>query len=370
MALLAAAAAFVCHRLALGVTGDEAASRSAWLAAAGPPLLFYSFHIYTEAPSALASGGALALLLGAPGVAGAAVAALGAAALPWLHVKMVPAAAALGVVALARLRGRPLAAFLAVAGAAAASFLGYYASVLGRASPLALYGGLPDDARVLTWRALPGLLLDRSFGLLPVAPVFLLALAGLPSLLRSRGAWPHVLVGLASLGPLLSWRMWWGGQCPPARFLVPLLPLLAVALGLRLARSTRGLARWWRGLLLAGGALAAVAVANPAAHLLLNRANRPTRLWTALSGPPSIGDYLPSLTHDSSRDARLALVWLVALAGLLVLDVLAQTRPRLDRAFSSLAVAVAAALLLGMAVDLTAGPVVPALPAETAPATP
>jgi hypothetical protein len=195
-------------------------------------------------------------------------------------------------------------------------------------------------------------------------------LAGLPLLVRKRGAWPHVLVGLATIGPLLSWRMWWGGQCPPARFLVPLLPLLAVALGLRLARSTRGLARWWRGLLLAGGALAAVAVAHPAAHLLLNRANRPTRLWAALAGPPSIADYLPSLTHGSSRDARLALVWLVALAGLLVLDVLAQTRPRLDRAFSSLAVAVAAALLLGMAVDLTAGPAVPALPAQTVPAAP
>ena len=51
------------------------------------------------------------------------------------------------------------------------------------------------------------------------------------------------------------------------------------------------------------------------------------------------------------------------------LDVLAETRPRL-MAFSSLAVAVAAALLLGMAVDLTAGPVVPALPAQTALATP
>ncbi len=81
--------------------------------------------------------------------AGAALAALCAAALPWLHVKMIPAAAALGLVALVRLRGRALAAFLAVAGAAAVSFGLYYASVFGLASPLALYGGVPADARVL-----------------------------------------------------------------------------------------------------------------------------------------------------------------------------------------------------------------------------
>ena len=229
----------------------------------GPPLLFYSFHIYTEAPSALASGGALALLLGAPGVAGAAVAALGAAALPWLHVKMVPAAAALGVVVLARLRGRRLAAFLAVAGAAAAScrpdyavgagVRGYAAGALRRpprrrAGPdLACAAGTPSTVLWLAQLGVPA------------------RARGVADGLRSRGARPHVLVGLlASLGRLLSWRMWWGGQCPPARFLVPLLPLLAVALGLRLARSDEGprplvaraAARW-------GGALAAVAVANP-----------------------------------------------------------------------------------------------------------
>ena len=256
-------AALVCRRLALQLTGDEAASGVAWLAAAGPPLFFYSFHLYTEAPSALAAGGSLALLLGAPGTAAAALAALCAAALPWLHVKMIPAAAALGLVALVRLRGRALAAFLAVAGAAAAAFGLYYASVFGLASPLALYGGVPADARVFSWRALPGLFLDRSFGLLPIAPVFLLALAGLPAVLRRREAWPHALVGLAVLAPLLTWRMWWGGQCPPARFLVPMLPFLVVALALRLARPRAGLARWGPGLLLTGAVLVVVAVAEP-----------------------------------------------------------------------------------------------------------
>jgi hypothetical protein len=356
MALMAAAAALVCRRLALQLTGDQNASLTAWLAAAGPPLFFYSFHLYTEAPSALAAAGSLALLLGAPGTAGAALAALCAAALPWLHVKMIPAAAVLGTIALVRLRGRALAAFLAVAGALAASFGLYYAAVFGLASPLAVYGGVPADAQVLSWRTLPGLFLDRSFGLLPIAPVLLLALAGVPAVLRRREAWPHAILGLAVLAPVLTWRMWWGGQCPPARFLVPMLPFLAVALALRLARSRAGLARWCPGLLLTGAVLSVVAVAEPAARLLLNRGNRPTRLWAVLSGAVPIGDYLPTLTHASERDTRLALVWLVALALLLALDRLAQVRSRLDRVFSSFAAAVMALLLLGVAIDLTVGP--------------
>ncbi len=356
MALVAAAAALVCRRLALQLTGNEAVSLVAWTAAVGPPLFFYSFHLYTEAPSALAAGGSLALLLGAPGAAGAALAAVCAAALPWLHVKMIPAAAALGLIAVVRLRGRALAAFLAVAGAAAAAFLLYYASVFGLASPLALYGGVPADAQILSWRSLPGLFLDRSFGLLPIAPVFLLALAGLPMVLRRREAWPHALVGLAVLAPLLSWRMWWGGQCPPARFLVPMLPFLVVALALRLAHSRAGLARWCPGLLLTGAVFSIVAVAEPTARVLLNRGNRPTRLWAVLSDAVPIGDYLPTLTHASARDALLALVWIVAVCLLLALDRLAQVRPRIDRAFSSFAAAVMAGLLLGVVIDVTVGP--------------
>jgi len=366
MALIAAAAALVCRQLALQLTGDRAASAIAWLAATGPPLFFYSFHLYTEAPSALAAGASLLLLLGTPGAGRAALAALLAAALPWLHVKMIPAAAALGLVALVRLRGRALAAFLLVAATAAASFALYYWSVFGVASPLALYGGVPADARVLSWRSLAGLFLDRSFGLLPIAPLFLLALAGLPGVLRRREGWPHALVGLAVLAPLVSWRMWWGGQCPPARFLVPMLPFLVVALTLRFAGARTGLARWWPGLLLTGASLSAVAVAEPAARLLLNRGNRPTRLWAALSEGVPIGDYLPTLTHASERDARLALVWLVALALLLALDRVAASRPHVDRAFSSFAAAVAAVLLLGIVIDLGVGrpaPLPPPAPA-------
>jgi hypothetical protein len=369
MAILGAAAAVVARQLALDLTGDREAAAWAWLAAAGPPLAFYSFLFYTEAPSALFVSLALLLLLRPRGAAGAALAAAAASALPWLHLKMLPAAAALGLVALVRLRGWALATFATAALAAATCFAAYYASVFGVASPLAIYGGMPEDARVLTWRAPAGLLLDRSFGLLPMAPVFLLALAGVAAVRGRRAAWPHALVAAAVLVPALSWRMWWGGQCPPARFLVPLVPLLAVAIAVRRAPPRHGLAHWTPAVAALGFGLATVAVAEPGARLLLNFRNRPTRLWAALSGDVAIADYIPSLTHPSPRDTKVALVWLVATVTLLVLDRLAAKRPRVDRLFTSFSAAIGLVLLAVVSIDLLApspAAAPPAVPAEHA----
>jgi hypothetical protein len=352
IALAAAALALQARVLAERVTGDPRAALFAWSATAGPPLAFYSFHVYTEVPSGLALVLSLRLLLAAPTVRGALAAALLASALPWLHVKMIPSAAALGVVALFRLRGRALAAFAVAAGLAAGGFLAYYAAVYGRPTPLALYGGLPAGESGSPVVAAAGLVLDRSFGLLPHAPVFLLALAGLPLLARrARALWPYGLVALAVAAPVLPWRMWWGGQCPPARFLVPLLPLLGLALAARLAASAVGLARW-RGPLLVGGVLLGLFMtARPERLMLLNRGDRPTRVWGALSGDVPLGRYLPSLVSADAQELRVAALWLAALLCLVVLDASARSNERFERCFRGLELPLFLALALGAGVD-------------------
>jgi len=355
MSLLAALLALEVRRMAWRLTGDPTAAFLAWAAAAGPPVCFYAFHLYTEVPSALCLAACLNLLLGAPGAAGAALAALLASFLPWLHVKMIPAAAALGVVALVRLRGRARAAFLMVAGTMALADLAYYRHVFGQWTPLALYGGvLPEAARSSPVSAVLGFLLDRSFGLLPHAPVFLIALLGLAALsARARqDAWPHLLVGLAVLAPLLTWRMWWGGQCPPGRMLVPLVPVLASALALRAAQPVVGLARWRGPLLALGLALAAFMASDPGGLMLLNRGNRPTRVWAALSGEAPLGRYLPSLTLPDATQWGVALVWVLALGILIALDRLARDRRPVDERFGSLGLPVLLLLAVGAAVDL------------------
>jgi hypothetical protein len=349
-AFMASALGLVVRSLALLETGDPRAAFWAWAAAVGPPLAFYSFHLYTEVPSALALGFALVLLLGSPTAFRAFLAALLASALPWFHVKMIPAAAVLGLLALVRLRGRPRGVFAAAAGVMAVAYMGYYYSVFHHPTPLAIYGGVPRDMSGSPWRALPGIFLDRSFGLFPYAPVFLVAFAGFP-FLKGRA---QVFVGLAVLGPLLFWRMWWGGQCPPGRFLVPLLPLLGTALAARAAAGPKGLVRWRAGLIGLGLALFLFMVWRPEERLLLNHSDRPTRVWSALSEP--LGRYLPSLVSGDPSELKVALVWVVALSVLLILDWRARRTEAVDRLFRGVGLPLVLLLLAGEAVDYWARP--------------
>ena len=357
LALLAAWLVVEVRALALRATGDASAAAFAGGIAAGPPVVAYAFHLYTEVPSALAVVLGLRLLQREASVPRAFLAALAASALPWLHVKMALAAVALGLVGLVLLRGRARAVFVATATVMAAAYSAYCLHVFGQATPLAIYGGgLPPDASGSPLSTAFGLLLDRSFGLLPFAPVFLLSLAGVPFLarldrLRVASVWPVLLLGLAVLIPVLPWRMWWGGQCPPARFLVPLVPVLAVAIAMRVRGPIRGLARWRTALLAIGASLLLFAIYDPGRRLLLSRANIAPRLWEALAGDASPAPYLPSLTRPDPAEWRVAALWVAVIITLLILDGLARTREGVDRLFRGLGLPLALLLALGLGVD-------------------
>jgi hypothetical protein len=353
LAVVAALAAAETRRLAEMATRARAAGVFAWALAAGPPLAFYSFHVYTEAPAAFCLAIALRLLLGPVTVGTGIASAVAASALPFLHVKMTLAAVVLGVLALARARGRSLAAFAAVAAIAGVAFSAYYWSVFGRPTPLAIYGGVPRDAAGSPGIAALGLLFDRSFGLLPYAPAFLLSFAGLAPLLRgdrSIGA-ACCAAALSVVLPILSWRMWWGGQCPPARFLLPLVPLLGVSAACAAAASRRGLAAWRWPLVAIGCAVAAFAVVRPMDRLLLNRGDQPTRLLAALPAATPLQRYLPSLVNGGAEEMRVAAVWLGVVAALLALNALAAKRDRVARLFSGPVLPLAVFLLGGLLVD-------------------
>jgi hypothetical protein len=353
MAFLAAALGAEVYRLAARSWPAGDAPLLAWATMLGGPVAFYAFHIYTEVPSALALLLALRLV-GEGGTGRAAAAALLAGLLPWLHVKMVPAAAVVGVFGLLRLAARPRLAFAAVSALMAAAFLWHYQRVFGEPTPLAIYGGVPRDARSDWWRAALGLSLDRSYGLLPFAPVFLLGAAGVGRLLRGadrRRA--HLAAAAAVVVPVLVWRMWWGGFCPPGRFLVPALPVLALAVAARVAASGRGLARWRWALVGLGLALSAYLVHRPVDRLLLDRRAQPTRVWQWLGGfeEPTLNRYLPSLVSRDPEELRVAAVWAAGLGLLLALDVAAQRRRSADALFRSLALPLCLAVAGGAAID-------------------
>jgi hypothetical protein len=349
-ALLAGQVRAVAERLGADPTG----ARLAWVASLGPPVFFYAFHVYTELPSALAIAIAVRLLTPRAPLRSALAAAVAIACLPWLHLKLLLVSAALAAVGAARLRGRALSAFGAVLAAAGGAFLSWYHYVFGRPSPFAIYGGMPPEfSEGSPVRALAGLLLDRSFGLLPFAPIAVLALPGCARLVRSADGRTLLLILGCLTGPALFWRMWWGGQCPPARFLVPAAVVTGTALALASTASAgRGLARW-RGVLVAAGfSVALVAIARPGDLLLVNRGDRPTRFWAALSGERPVERYLPSLVFASAAETRVALVWLVALALLLALDALARRGGR--DWFGTPVPALAFFLFVGVLVDVWA----------------
>jgi len=262
-------------------------------------------------------------------------------------VKMIPAAAVLGLIALVRLRGRARTTFVAVAAVSAAAYLGFYWQVYGAPTPLALYGSkLPKKVkRADPWEALIGMFLDGGYGLLPVAPVFILGIAGLFALRRTSerpSEGPNaglvaafLALAAAELAPLLAWQTWWAGHCPPARFLVPLVPLLALLAALKTDASPSGLARWRGPLLGFGWALGLFASLPPSEHLLLNDHGEPARVWELLGGQPSVSRYLPLLTGGEPTEMRVALVWSALLLLLLLLDALARKRASIDRLFGA-----------------------------------
>jgi hypothetical protein len=365
LAVVAAALGLLVRRLARQAGADEDASLVAWAATVGPPVFFYTHFVYTEVLCAFAIAIALHLLLSSPGPAGAAVAAMALAALPWLHVKVALVSVTLGVFALVRLRSRARLAFALTAAAMVIVYLGYFWVIFGRPDPFALYGStVPKPmARMTPGRTLLGVFLDGGFGLLVYAPVFVLGLVGLPRLLgRSRrDRWAWGLTAAAVMLPVLAWKNWWGFS-PPARFLVPLVPVLAVAAAVRVSiRPTSGLARWRWPLVGVGVALALLMSAEPREMRMINTRDGPLMALELLDGEVSLARYLPRLTSRRGAErppwrppvaeVRVALVWAAALLALFGLDRRARTRERVDRAFRGLVLPVGLLLLVTVAVD-------------------
>lgn len=322
LAMGGAALGLLVHRFALRLSDDPDAALLAWVSLIGPPALFYSFHIYTEIPSAVLLVLAFSALVAHASPGRALVAGAAVACLPWLHVKMIPAAALLGLMGCFRLERLERRAFLVILLAFATAYGLHHDRIFGDPTPFALYGSrVPQKIRtaspILGWL---GLLFDGAFGLLPVAPVFVVGLAGLASLHRRLNEdrfWLALLL-LALAGPLLFWRTWWAGGCPPARFLVPLCPFLAVALAVRVSEGAVGLARLAWPLATLGLALGLFMSLRADDHLLLNGRTEPARVFEALRGDRSLNDYLPRLTPGAETPTRAAIAAFAACAVLLL----------------------------------------------------
>ncbi len=326
MALLAALLVYELRRLVTDLTGDHGlAEGTAWLVGLSPPIIHFAGLIFTEIPAALLLCLGLRTAVFGRSAGAARMAALCAAALPWLNVRYaILSLAVVGALSwrLGRDPGsepgprkavrRLVAPFLILVVSALAIGL-YHFELWGFFDPRRVYGRNREFSLDVLPEGLPGLFFDQEFGLFVYAPIFVLSLGGFVPLWRRRRslAIAGLLAALGVIATASVWPMWRGGFNPPARFLVPLVSILTAGLALSLQRGIRPatalLAGWslWCGL---GGAFTIETVHRDRDGVApFFRTQSGAREWTAA---------LPSFVLSEDRSTRvLAWPW-AALLGL------------------------------------------------------
>ena len=217
------------------------------------PFLFYTFQIYPELPGGLFLLFAFRKLVLDPAPTGGAVfaGALALAALPWLHQKYSVVSAVLGILAgLSLLRASPggrsrhhlykLALLGLPLAISAYSIFLYNLALTGSLSPTATFSaaGRSSFEPWSFFKGLAGLLLDRENGLLVFAPIYVFALVGMQAFfLRHRTILtPFLLVVASYIVVIASFPYWPGAVSTMGRYILSILPLLALPMALVVGR--------------------------------------------------------------------------------------------------------------------------------------
>ena len=220
-----------------------------------PPLLIFSILFFTEMLTAvLVFVVFYAIAFNASRCSDARWAAMGLVTgfLLLVHIRNIAIVGALGGLAIVELwRGRrSLALAIFIAGLTvpliARTILIHRLWGTWLTTPLAQPGRFSGAASfALAGHRLAAMFLDQEYGLLPYAPIFVLAIAGLVWRRRDRHRlvlqiWFVAGAYLVSLAlPVTNAIGWTGGWSPPARFLVPIVPLIAIGMPTGLRRASR-----------------------------------------------------------------------------------------------------------------------------------
>ena len=247
--LLASAGSALAWRLTHDVTRRSDAAWFGWAAVTlSVSMIFHSFMVYPDAPGGVITlTGIWALLrtekesatgderIGPWWLHGAALALL-----PWIHTRFALIAGSLGALIILRLSttrnsaGKGVA-FLTIPTISAICWIGFFIAVYGTPDPSAPYANEEGSASFIPG-GMTGLLFDQRFGLLAYSPVLAIAFFGLGAMLaeqrRRRLGFELLFVLVPYLLGVTHFAMWWGGRSAPARFFVPMLPMLTIPAGI------------------------------------------------------------------------------------------------------------------------------------------
>jgi hypothetical protein len=344
MCVIAALAALAIFDLAEALAGRGAAVLTWAAVCLTVPFIPHAWLIYPEMPAALITAwAALWLAKPLPDRVSTWIWRGGAcAALPWLHTKYVVLLAILAAFLALRLATRPrqAAAFLAPIAVSVGLWLYSFYAIYGTWDPQVPYGAASQRQQLVENipHGVIGLLFDQKFGLLFHAPVYALAAAGCwLMLVRADLRRVGVAVTLTTVAFVASstrYYMWWGGASAPARFLVPILPLLAAMLAVAVSQ-LRGMV--WRAavgvFLFTGLGIAFLGAVAPGRLYFFSPPHGTSQLLEAFQGSAPLSLALPTFTEEDWQTPALRLVpWVGAsVAGLLAALVVAQ-RKRLQAA--------------------------------------
>lgn len=346
-----------------------------------PPLLFYSHALYPEILVAL-----ILLLVSlqiiqkknfSPGsLFGAGI---GIGLLPWCGIKyIVPAGTISLIIVFLWLKwpekdAKKALAFIGPILLSAGLYLSFLFHLYGNLSPQTIYLGtapagnhplspfiVSDFLDFLT--RLLGYLFDQRAGVFVIAPVYILLLPGLFLLARRSKKETFLLAGLFSV----FWAFcslnyfYWGGYCPPARPLLPVLWILALFMAGAFAFSRNRVSLVVRNALVAiGFFMAAVFIRNPrllfqeslsdsgssislgmTSHFLARFSNILID-WRTL---------VPSLSapHHENTDWVPLLIWIPAVLGIAALFLLSEKSRDPERSLRSLPVHLGGVALLSV----------------------
>jgi hypothetical protein len=239
----------------LGTPARPAAAIAA-LVILSPPLLIFSILFFTELPAAALAFYVFRRTVLAPATTVAGWAVVGAVTgfLFLLHARNAGLVAPLIVLGLAAAWREKRAVHAAVFVAGAAALLALRTAINHHfwgtwiTTPHAALGAGSDVGWTIRTMALrsAGMLVDQEFGLLIYAPLLLLVPLGLVRM-RERPVARALMFVSACYVALILWPVtnvhgWQGGWNPAARFVLPIVPLLALALPTAFSAAPRALA--------------------------------------------------------------------------------------------------------------------------------
>jgi hypothetical protein len=318
--LVTAIGGMLIWRIGWRATDSPEAAWFAWAAVVlTPTFAVHSFTVYPDGPGLLAVAAGVLLLVqlargDVPGLLPVALTSMALASLPWLHTRLAILAGGLGAVialrlvtmdAPARVRVIRLSALFVIPLISAAFWFYSFKVHYGTFDPRAPY---PPEASSLAWigPAILGLFFDGQFGIAAYAPAVAVAFAGLlmaPAKTSRRLLVELGVIALVYLAAITTIRMWQAGRpAPPARFVMALLPMLAVPLAIAWSRVTQSSRALLAGFAGCGAAVTAVVLSVDHAVLALSNDRTGQPLWLEwLSPVANLSRVWPSFYWNEPR---------------------------------------------------------------------